>query len=121
VWRNYCTRLKRPPALGAWNRMAAALCGEKDFSTFASPTESVSHHVRTVYSAAFYPDGPFVVFRISANGFLWKMVRSIVGTIVELDPPDVDTFGEILHARDRRRAGTTAPARGLVLHRIRYE
>ena len=119
VLRNYCVRLKQQPDLAAWNRMAAALCGEHDFTTFASPTHSALHHVRTVYSAAFYPEGELIVFRITANGFLWKMVRSIVGTILEMED-DVDSFREILHARDRSRAGTTAPARGLFLHRIRY-
>lgn len=119
--RNYCVRLRAKPEVEQWNRMAAALCGTQDFTTFASPTSSVDHHVRTVYRAAFVPEGPFLVFRIAANGFLWKMVRSIVGTITESDPPDVDRFREILHARDRSRAGTTAPARGLFLHRIRYE
>jgi tRNA pseudouridine38-40 synthase len=118
---DYCVRVKRAPNLAAWNRMAAALVGEQDFSTFASPSDSVEHHVRRVYAAGFFPEGELIVFRITANGFLWKMVRSIVGTILEMDPPDVDSFREILHARDRSRAGTTAPARGLFLHRIRYE
>jgi tRNA pseudouridine38-40 synthase len=119
--KNYCVRLKARPDIARWNRMAAALCGEHDFTTFASPSQSVDHHVRRVFSASFYPEGELVVFRIVANGFLWKMVRSIVGTITGMDPPDVDRFREILHARDRSLAGTTAPARGLFLHRIRYE
>jgi tRNA pseudouridine38-40 synthase len=118
---DYCVRVKTAPDLAAWNRMAAALCGEQDFTTFASPSQSVEHHVRRVYAASFFPEGELIVFRIVANGFLWKMVRSIVGTILETDPADVDSFREILHARDRSRAGTTAPARGLFLHRIRYE
>ncbi|MFP4565884.1 MAG: tRNA pseudouridine(38-40) synthase TruA [Spirochaetaceae bacterium] len=118
--KDRCVRLKARPDISAWNRMAAALCGEHDFTTFASPTDSVENCVRHVYAAAFHPEREFIVFRIEANGFLWKMVRSIVGTIMEMDPPDVDRFAGILHARDRSRAGTTAPARGLFLHRIRY-
>ncbi|MFO8064553.1 MAG: tRNA pseudouridine(38-40) synthase TruA [Spirochaetota bacterium] len=118
--RRYCVRLKRNADLRGWNRMAAALCGEHDFTSFASPSESADHHVRRVYSAAFYPEREYIVFRISANAFLWKMVRSIVGTIIGMGTGDVDSFVEILHARDRSRAGTTAPARGLFLHHIRY-
>lgn len=118
---HYCVRIKAGPDLAAWNRMAAALCGEHDFTTFASPSAAVDHHVRTVCAASFFAERGFIVFRIVANGFLWKMVRSVVGTIIGMDPPDVDSFREILHARDRSRAGTTAPARGLFLHDIRYE
>jgi tRNA pseudouridine38-40 synthase len=62
--KDYCVRLKGQPDLGAWNRMAAALVGEYDFTTFASPTASVDHHVRTVYAAGFYPERELIVFRI---------------------------------------------------------
>ena len=119
--RRHCVRLKRNVDLQGWNAMAAALCGEHDFTSFASPSDSADHHVRRIHNAVFYPESEFIVFRISANAFLWKMVRSIVGTIIGMGTGDVDSFVEILHARDRSRAGTTAPARGLFLHQVRYE
>ena len=76
-----------------------------------------------IESAAFYVEDRFVVFRIIGNAFLWKMVRSLVGTILEAcetsDPRN--RFREALDACDRKSAGTTAPAKGLFLTRVAYE
>ena len=63
------------------------------------------------------------MFRIAANSFLWKMVRSIVGTIVELElnGGTEERMRQVLEARDRSFAGATAPARGLFLERVLYD
>jgi tRNA pseudouridine38-40 synthase len=67
-------------------------------------------------------DGPLVVLEISANSYLHHMVRNIVGTLMEVGagerPPA--WVAEILAARDRSRAGITAPAGGLYLWQVRY-
>ena len=126
----YCHRVNRPLDVHLLNRMAAALVGEHDFATFASSSSSSSgdeNTVRHIVAASFFPSGPYVCFRVVANGFLWKMVRSIIGTVLTLssgadaaaDP--VAAFRDALAARDRARAGTTAPARGLFLHRVIYD
>ena len=119
-YRRYSLRLRTTPDVAALNRMAAALCGKQDFSTFAPPADSAPTRVRTIYSAAVYGEGPFLVLRVRANGFLWKMVRSIVGTMLDVKD-DVADFRRRLAARDRGEAGPTAPAWGLFLHRVMFD
>lgn len=103
------------------NAMASHLVGVRDFSSFAAQGDSNHSKIREIYSAAFYPEGPFAVFRITGSSFLWRMVRNIVGTLLGLceDPPG--KFREILDAKDRVLAGVTAPARGLFLHKVVYD
>ena len=104
------------------NRAAAYLVGEHDFTVFAAAGDPSRSRVRRVLSAAFFPRAPYVVFRIVATSFLWKMVRSIVGTLLELaeiGTPAADV-GRLLARRTRAEVGQTAPARGLFLERVWY-
>jgi tRNA pseudouridine38-40 synthase len=121
--RRYCWKINYRPDIGALNRLAAVLLGEHDFTTFATAGDSSKSKIRRVYSACFFPEGLFIVFRIAASSFVWKMVRSLVGTILEgerngLSP---EKLAEALAARDRSRAGASAPARGLFLERVVYD
>ncbi len=122
-YRRYCWKISRKPDIENINRMAAKLLGEHDFSTFTAAGDSSKSKVRKIYSACFYPGVPFLVFRVSAGSFLWKMVRSILGTILELEqnglgPQDME---KKLKSKDRSLVGATAPARGLFLERIFYD
>lgn len=121
--QRYCHRLSRRPDLRVLNRMLAPLVGEQDFATFAATRSAEENTVRRVHAASFHPSGPYLCFRIVANGFLWKMVRSIIGTSLALADEErpVAAFRNALEARDRRRAGTTAPARGLFLYHVAYD
>lgn len=123
-YRNSCHRINRTPDIGLLNRMASHLLGEHDFSSLGMAPKEGGHCVRRVESAVFFPRPPFLVFRIAANAFLWKMVRTIVGTILALeggDPACAETeFVAILQARDRSRAQRAAPGRGLFLHKVLY-
>lgn len=121
-YQRYSLRVIHRPDIRVLNRYASQLVGEHDFTTFAAPNEQVSHHVRRVLSAAFYPEGEFIVFRITGTAFLWKMVRGIVGSLLEyeergLGPEDVRGY---LEAGDRSLAGMTAQARGLFFDRVDY-
>jgi len=75
-----------------------------------------------VLETAVRADGPLLVYRIEATGFLKHMVRNIVGTMVEVGrgerPPS--SMRDILESRDRTRAGPTAPPHGLLLVAVRY-
>lgn len=108
-------------------RMRAAalpLIGEHDFRSFcATLPENGGGTVREVRTLALERRGEYIRLQISANGFLHRMVRTIVGTLVECgkgrrDPASVQTT---LDARARASAGLTAPPHGLYLAGVRYE
>jgi tRNA pseudouridine38-40 synthase len=121
--RRYCWKIDRRPDLAALNRLAAVFLGEHDFTTFAAAGDPGKGRARRVVSACFHPEGRFLVFRIAANSFVWKMVRSILGTMLEYEKEGRSPaeLGSALAARDRSRAGTSAPARGLFLERVVYD
>ena len=120
--RRYCYHVRRHLDLRYLNRAAAYLVGEHDFTVFAAAGDPSRSRVRRVISAAFFPRAPYVVFRIVATSFLWKMVRSIVGTLLKL--ADIGTpaadVGCLLARRARAEVGQTAPSRGLFLERVWY-
>jgi tRNA pseudouridine38-40 synthase len=121
--RRYCWKIGRRPDLAVLNRLAAVFLGEHDFTTFAATGDPSKSKARQVVSACFHPEGPFLVFRIAATSFVWKMVRSILGTMLEYEK-EGRTSAELavaLAARDRDLAGTSAPARGLFLERVVYD
>ena len=101
---------------------AQALVGEHDFSSFRAVECQSTTAMRHVDSISVRGEGPLVVMEISANSYLHHMVRNIAGTLMQVGagerPPA--WVGEILAARDRSRAGITAPACGLYLWRVRY-
>lgn len=115
-------------------RAAQWLEGEHDFTSFAStgdtPGEDAGENgrnpsaVRTIFSSKAIWSAPLALltYEVRGNGFLRHMVRTIVGTLIEvgrgaIDPKDVPA---ILEAKDRSKAGPTAPARGLWLARVEY-
>lgn len=104
-------------------RLAAThFIGRHDFSTFMSEGSDVEDTVRCVTSLSVERDGDIIEIRISADGFLYNMVRIIVGTLTEvafgrLSP---DNIPEIIASKKRSRAGMTAPAEGLFLNKVSY-
>lgn len=120
--RRYCLKLRRTPDINLLNRIASVLVGEHDFTTFCAAGDENENKIRHVTCSCFYSKGTFIVFRIDANSFLRRMVRSIVGTVLELEkerrsPSDMT---DILEARNRKMAGQTAPSRGLFLSKVIY-
>ena len=109
-------------AVERMNNAAKALIGRHDFSAFMSEGSDVEDTVRTVRSASVTKNGRLIEIRISADGFLYNMVRIIVGTLVEVAHGRIspDEIGEIIESRDRSRAGMTAPPQGLYLNRVTY-
>ncbi len=117
-----CLQLRTIPDVGLLNRFARAVVGTHDFTAFSSAGDTSATRVRRVIDASWYACGTEIVFEIRGNAFLWKMVRSLVGTMLELerDSAPVSVMKEILESRDRSRAGTTAPPEGLHLWRVAY-
>lgn len=102
---------------------AAYLVGEHDFASFCSAGSQVKTTIRTVYTLDVSKAEDIIKIRISGNGFLYNMVRIIVGTLLKVGlgvyPPEY--VKEILEAKDRYMAGPKAPARGLTLVGIEYK
>jgi len=109
------------------NQAAGFLVGTKDFRSFAAAADRREDSVRTVFrcevTEAPAEGGRWVYVDTEGDGFLYNMVRNIVGTLVEVGigrwSPGKMT--EILEARDRKAAGPIAPPNGLCLMWIRYE
>lgn len=100
---------------------ANLLVGEHDFAAFGTPPKGETT-VRRVLRAQWHAEPPWLHFDIEANAFLYRMVRTLVGTMVRvgLGRLPVEAVGEILASADRRRAGPAVPAHGLCLMAVRY-
>jgi tRNA pseudouridine38-40 synthase len=114
------------PNLQRVDRMQAALpwiVGQHDFTSFSAAGAEVKSRVRTVLEARLVERGRLLFLEITAGGFLQQMVRTLVGTLLEVERGlrEPEDLGEILEARDRRQAGATAPAHGLCFTRATYE
>ena len=107
--------------VGRMREAAAYLEGEHDFKSFCQTGAQVENTVRTIYSLWVEEQGQDLVIRVCGSGFLYNMVRIIVGTLLEVGQGkrEPESMLEILAARDRNAAGATAPAHGLIL--MRYE
>ena len=99
------------------------LVGTHDFASFQKTGSDRQDAVCTVYEAGWSRVEERVIFRITANAFVRGMVRAIVGTCLkyQAQPHAVQIIQQILDARDRARAGPTAPAKGLCLVHVEYD
>ncbi len=123
--RQFSWHVRQPLDLDRMRAAAACLLGRHDFVSFQAAGSPRATTIRTVVDLSIErpsPELPRVEFEIEADGFLYNMVRNIVGSLVEVGrgAEPVVWIAEILASRDRRRAGPTAPAHGLFLVRVRY-
>ena len=122
--RRYVWRVREDVDPARMQHDADALEGRHDFATFAAAGAGGDRVRRVAYARVLQHDAR-VVFAIGADGFLWKMVRSIVGTLVaremaRLRGAACTPMARVLAAADRTLAGTTAPPHGLFLHEVDY-
>jgi len=125
--RQYCWHYPLPLDAAAMHRAAQVLRGTHDFASFQTQGSKRLSTVRTIYEIVVrrghgdQADRLFI--EVEADGFLYNMVRAIVGTLVEVGRaarPE-SWVAEVLAARDRRAAGRTAPPQGLFLMDVRYQ
>lgn len=120
-WRRYAWFVPRRLDVAAMQRAAVQLEGDHDFTSFQGAGCDAEHARRRVHGSALTAEGALLTYEIEATAFLRHMVRNIIGTLVEigLGQREIELDG-LLAARDRTRAGATAPARGLCLVEVRY-
>jgi tRNA pseudouridine38-40 synthase len=108
--------------LESMREAALKLKGPHDFSSFCSAGSDSSGPIREIYDIDVEVRGNLVVIQVEANAFLKQMVRNIVGGLVEVGKGKLtpSQFGDILEARDRRKAGMPAPPQGLFLVKVNY-
>lgn len=106
----------------AMQKAAAYLEGTHDFKSLATANPAVTDTVRTIYKTRLWKEEDMIHFQITGNGFLYNMVRIIVGTLMEIGkgtwPPE--QMQAILEVKDRSQAGPTARPEGLTLLKIEY-
>jgi tRNA pseudouridine38-40 synthase len=119
-WR--CWHVSRPLDVELMNQAAALLVGVHDFATFGRPPTG-DNTIRRVYQAFWQREQAQLRFEITADAFLNRMVRSLVGSLKAVGAGEwtVATFVEAFGACERRRSATAAPAHGLYLASINYE
>ncbi|MBO5306299.1 MAG: tRNA pseudouridine(38-40) synthase TruA [Clostridia bacterium] len=110
-------------ALAKANEAARAFVGKQDFRAFMASGSKVTDTVRTVYHAELKREGNVISFYVAADGFLYNMVRIMAGTLIDvlLGRKQPSEMSDIIAGLDRHRAGSTAPAAGLYLHRVSYK
>lgn len=109
-------------AMKKMNDACSRLIGTHDFSSFMACGSKVESTVRTVYYASVSREGDVVTLRIAADGFLYNMVRIIVGTLLFVAEGKIsaEDINELIISKNRANAGMTAPSWGLYLNRVEY-
>ena len=128
-WRRFAHHEGRPLDVARMNEAARFFQGEHDWTAFSSAQADGDNRVRTISSFSVESSwdsragATMIEFRITANGFLRYMVRSIVGTMLEVGrgEKDSDTIQTAIVTGDRSLAGKTASAQGLTLLRVDYD
>ena len=121
-WRYYAYHIPVPLDLENMKQGAAYFRGTHDFSGFCAKDAKVRNFVRTIYDCEIDTEGPIVSFRITGDGFLWNMVRIMMGTLLTLGkgkrlPQEIP---KLLAAGERKFVGATVPPHGLFLVSVEY-
>lgn len=119
---NFCAYIKKPLNLEKMLEASKFLLGTHNFMAFCSSGSSVVDFVRTVYSIEIKQTENMYTFEICGNGFLYNMVRIIVGTLVDVGNCKIEPQSviKIIESENRAMAGKTMPAKGLYLKCVEY-
>ena len=118
----HCWHLPVKLDTAAMSEAGKILVGKKDFKSFASADDRREDSVRTIFRCDVTAEDKWVYVDVEGDGFLYNMVRNIVGTLVEVGTGrwNAEKMNETLEAKDRTTAGPIAPAAGLCLMWIKY-
>ena len=118
--RNFVYFYSSPLDVNLMRSKSKILLGKNDFKSFQASGKKIKDSHRTIKRIEVKKRGDFIYIDIEADGFLYKMVRNIVGTLIEIGRGRQIDLKNILHLRKRELAGPTAPAWGLCLIKVRY-
>ena len=123
IYRNISYHMPIPLNIEEMKKAIKYFEGEHDFKAFKSSGTSSKSSIRTIYKANIITEGPNIAVDLTGNGFLYNMVRIIVGTLVDvgLGKINAEDIPNIIESKDRTKAGKTLPPQGLMLLRVEYE
>lgn len=122
-YRNYAYDVEETLDLDRMKQAAQKLIGTYDFIGFSSLKESKKSTVRTIFDIEITREKERVYIRYTGDGFLYRMVRILTGTLIEIGKGSMepDTVRKVIEEKERSAAGPTAPAQGLKLLKVYYE
>jgi len=122
-YRHYVYHYYRHLNASLMHQAAQDFVGTHEFESFKGKADERENTVRTIFAASFHRRGPLAIFAVEGSGFLYHMVRTMVGTLLEIGTGHwkADVIPSILAARDRQKAGPCSPAQGLHLQWIRFD
>lgn len=118
----FCLHHPSPLDVEAMDKGIKNLLGRHDFVAFSAKGEGKGSSIRQALAARCWREGPLVQVMVKADGFLYRMMRLIVGSLLKVGVGSWEPgrIGLILESKDRREAGPAAPARGLYLREVEY-
>lgn len=119
----YALRLERKPDICLMNRFCESVLGTHDFVGFSAKGSSVKDTVRNIERCLVYEKDGLIIFDVTANGFLYNMVRILSGTALEVGYGrlSIDCAEQIFKTGDRSLGGNTLAAKGLLLNKVYYD
>ena len=120
--RNYVGYYKAPLNVELMQEACKSFIGEHDFAAFRNLGSSVKSTTRIINESYIVKEGNIIKYYVSADGFLYNMVRIIVGTLIQVGIGKIraEEISLIIASKDRRKAGKSAPASGLCLQEVYY-
>lgn len=121
-WRRYAHTVEDKLDMEAMKMAASYLLGEHDFKAFTSTKKGKKSTVRRIDAIEIVKEGDMITFTFKGNGFLYHMIRILVGTLLEVGKGqrEADSIPEILTSLNRENAGELVPGKGLVLEEVFY-
>ncbi len=118
--RNFAYTVEDTLDVKAMEKAAAGLLGEHDFKSFTSAKKGKKSTVRRIDAIDIKKEGDLFTFTFTGNGFLYHMIRILMGTLLEVGKGErsTDSMEEILRSKNRENAGALVPAKGLILEEV---
>lgn len=121
-WRRYAYTVEESLDVDAMKQAAAFFLGEHDFKAFTSAKKGKKSTVRRIDAIEIVKEGDLITFTFRGNGFLYHMIRILMGTLLEVGRGErsADSIPEILASKDREKAGALVSGKGLMLEEVFY-